>query len=84
MDIKLYTQETINLSRRELAKTTGGNPNAPCGCACRYANEPGGSSYGDNGNANDAQGLHSPGGTLILNSVYDANGNPCYFYSWTY
>lgn len=61
------------LSKKEMAKViggrlTGGNsllqeivpPKYYCGCACAYANQ-GGSSSGDNGAANSADGLHSPG-----------------------
>ena len=56
-NLKLTMTESNILSAKEANSIIGGNT---CGCACRYANS-GGSSTGDNSNANEAGNLVSKG-----------------------
>ena len=65
--LKLNHIESANLSKKAQDTVRGGK--AICGCACAYKDEPGGSTTDANDNANDALGLHSPGGEYIRNYI---------------
>ncbi|MCK9346820.1 MAG: TIGR04149 family rSAM-modified RiPP [Bacteroidales bacterium] len=54
---KLNNLEYSSLNEKEMKHVIGGTV---CGCGCCYAGQ-GGSSTDDNGAANYAGGLHSPG-----------------------
>ena len=58
--LKLIQLSKNELENREMGMTRGGNGSC-CICGCRYWDD-GGSSTVDNGNANNAGGLESPGG----------------------
>jgi len=57
-NLKLNALNKKQLNKREMNTILGGGT---CGCGCAYADN-GGSSTNDNGSANAAGGLVSPGG----------------------
>lgn len=77
-NLKLMVAEGNLLNEKEMISVRGGSDKKPaCGCACAYANN-GGSSTADNYSANDAKGLHSPGGIHhIWKMNNDQTWSPC-------
>ena len=72
-NLKISIAEGSLLNEKELSAIYGGS----CGCACAYANS-GGSSTEDNGAANNAGNLHSPGMThQVLERTEDGGWVEC-------
>ncbi len=74
--MKLNDMNSSLLDDYEMRKIRGGGVSFAtmlCSCACKYANS-GGSSTGSNGNANDANGLSSPGTKCFLDMTIEELG----------
>ena len=60
--LKLNEISKSELDDREMCRILGGGTAGCCQCGCHYAGQPGGSSYGANGGANNEHGYVSDSG----------------------
>ena len=70
--LKLNEISKAELDDREMCRILGGGTPGCCQCGCHYAGQPGGSSYGANGGANNEHGLVSDLGAQPCNCDHDS------------